>query len=594
MGEHDQYKPSKDEFLITGLFGSFLYILLSILIIYTLLKYKRNVLIHTFFISMFLMCIFEIPRFLSIAILQDYQSKLFYIFHLISTIFFFISFSLVCIQWSTLLKLGTYISIVYSYQGIFIANLLFGIIDFIAMIKCGISPSLHQFFRSNFFLWFTFLDTFKNLLYSSLLSFYGLKLILKFYRYNTIELTYNLFQNDQTVYKNSFYGQKKTAFGIALKKLTIVLFLSTLCFIIRIIMLISKIIALRGNILVSSPTIPLFGFLWFCLSDFIPRSIPSLAFVYLMSMNKGDYRRNNTNSNDLLKGNYMKQDNYQRVSSGVENNKNNNNSIGGSGKDSSDHPFMMSNYYDNEDDENGSFDENSSYNHNGEEEEEEEEYDDDLSEYLSESNYTDDYLKKFLVSSNLSDDDDHLLDDRGTGQGEEDEEVIFFHSKNNEGNKDLNGKKIKLTRQHSAGSSKRASTPKSSSKTQPTLNRKHSSWASLSSGLSLNHFFSSSTKSTTTTTPFGSNNSPTTQSSSKNNNNSPKRSGSNSLSNNTKNNDRDRDRASDDGSNQNISMTLFTSLSQLTNSSGRVSPPGKNDGYNNPNPNSVTKRSIEV
>jgi len=48
-------------------------------------------------------------------------------------------------------------------------------------------------------------------------------------------------------------------------------------------MLIVKMVAVHASEMVTSPSFSLFGLLWFCLSDFIPRAAPTLAFIFLMS-----------------------------------------------------------------------------------------------------------------------------------------------------------------------------------------------------------------------------------------------------------------------------------------------------------------------
>lgn len=68
MGEETEYKPSDDEFLITGLFGSGIYVLLAVLVVHALSKSPSNPSTKIFFLLMLLMCIFEVPRFLAIAI----------------------------------------------------------------------------------------------------------------------------------------------------------------------------------------------------------------------------------------------------------------------------------------------------------------------------------------------------------------------------------------------------------------------------------------------------------------------------------------------------------------------------------------------
>jgi hypothetical protein len=540
MGEHQQYKPSNDEFLITGLFGAALYIFLATIILSVLLKHPKNKFSKIFFLSMLLVCLFEIPRFLSIAITTNYQSKLFYIFHLFSSIFFFGSFTIVCLQWSSLLKLGTYISVIYSFKGVLISNILFILIDFIAMIICGLSSSLHSFFRSAFFEWFTFIDTFKNLLYSSLLFFYGVKLILKFYRYNSLEISYHFFQSDLTPITSSAtssslpstinYGQRKTAFGIALKKLTIVLFVTTVCFFVRVMMLIVKLIALRGDLLMSSPTVPLFGFVWFLLSDWIPRCIPSFAFVYLMNMKRSNLKRGG-NTEGLLKGAFMRQP--SPLGSGEANG----------------HPFAF-NYDDDDDDDDDDF---SSLN----DPEGGENFDED--EYLTESRYSDDPTRPYSLKpyewSEGSEENVYL------GDGIDDEQVVFL----NQGGKGGRNQSSSSTNQ------------KTSSSKFSFLNRNHYSWTALSSGFSLSNLTSAGNS---LSNPSASATEITSQT-------SPPAPAATPV---------EGDDISMTSFTSLAQLTPKRRSEGASTNTGRVSPQQKNDGYNNTDPDSIRlqRKSVEL
>ena len=71
-------------------------------------------------------------------------------------------------------------------------------------------------------------------------------------------------------------------FRKALIRVTTVLVIATICFTIRIIMLIVKMVAFHDSVVVSSPGFPLFGFGWFVFSDFIPRVVPTVAFIAAM------------------------------------------------------------------------------------------------------------------------------------------------------------------------------------------------------------------------------------------------------------------------------------------------------------------------
>lgn len=210
-----------------------------------------------------------------------------------------------CLQWSSLLKLGSYVKVLFSVNMIVAINVLFILFDLIAIIMCAKESSLVDFFESFFFYIYIFGDALKNIFFSLLLAFYGIRLIIKFYRYSTIELnekedSHNLLQRQHSV------------FSTALSRLTITLIVASFCFVTRLIMLILKSIALNSEDTVTSSTFPLFGFYWFCFSDFIPRVLPSLTFVLLMrskrrgikreldtSLHKGisNSRQSNRNSN---------------------------------------------------------------------------------------------------------------------------------------------------------------------------------------------------------------------------------------------------------------------------------------------------------
>jgi hypothetical protein len=193
-------------------------------------------------------------------------------------------------------------SVMYSMPGLLLANAAFGLSDVVAMIVCGQSNSLNSFFQSSYYEVYTFIDTLKNLFYSGLLAFYGLKLIMKFYRYSSIELSERLFADREMASGTDHSGRvsgsnKASVFSTALYRLTVVLAIATVSFFIRVFMLVLKTAALHTDTTVSSPTAPLFGFLWFTFSDFIPRCLPSFALVYLMKAKKRSVRRDYTSSN---------------------------------------------------------------------------------------------------------------------------------------------------------------------------------------------------------------------------------------------------------------------------------------------------------
>lgn len=266
MAKIDEYNPSGFEYLVTGIIGTIIYIWLVGLVTLALSKGVRNSQTRAFFYLLLVMCLFEIPRYLTICIFEDYNSRMTYVCHIFASTIYFAAFSIVCSQWAGLLQLGMIAGYIYSNSGLFFANIFFGLFDFIAAIFCLAADDLEMFFESFPFAVYILVDAVKTTFYSALLAYYGIKLVLKFYRYNKIELAIG----------------NNNIFGTALNRVTIVLMISTICSLVRISMLIMKLLATHTHMIVTRSYFSLFGLLWFVCSDFIPRVLPSYMFIILM------------------------------------------------------------------------------------------------------------------------------------------------------------------------------------------------------------------------------------------------------------------------------------------------------------------------
>lgn len=272
------YMPTKQEYILTGIFGIGLYsviLYLSIASAWVGFKSKST---RRFFGSIGLMALLEIPRYFDLAIDASYTSRICYSFHIIAGIFFFLGFSIVCRQWSGLLQLGSYFRMVYGYHGLIISNVSFAVIDFVAIVFCLMSGSLDGFFFSVAFVVITLVEGIRNSIYSGFLTYYGLKLVKRFWHFSRLER--------QVSRRYCCYISDDQVFTRVVLRLTGVLFLTTLCFVFRMTMLVAKMAELHSPKELTSPSFPLFGFWWFTFSDFIPRAVPSLAFIFLMRTKK--------------------------------------------------------------------------------------------------------------------------------------------------------------------------------------------------------------------------------------------------------------------------------------------------------------------
>lgn len=284
---------------IVGIIGILIYSIILFLSIFILLSRKfskQQYISQVFYLSSILMSLLEYPRFIQFITENQYTSKVAYAFHIISSYLFFTMFTIVCYQWSSLLDLDSYSKSLYNKPSLLIANLAFLCNDLQAIIYLGsTNGSLMDFFESIDYGIYTIIDGIRNLVYSSILTYYGVILISRFWHYST---TYTEWDSQNTLntlstneenepcptIKFKFMSKYKTprkAFMNAVFKITIILSISTICFILRITMLITKLIFLHSTNSITYQN--LYSVSWFIFADFIPRSLPMIIIMTLMN-----------------------------------------------------------------------------------------------------------------------------------------------------------------------------------------------------------------------------------------------------------------------------------------------------------------------
>lgn len=294
--------------MATGVIGILIFMLIAGLCVTSILQGFKSQSTQQFFITILVMSVLELPRYFDLAVDASYTSITCYCFHIAAGPFFFLGYSIVCWQWSGLLELGSYFKAVYGYNGLLVANIVFVIIDLTALIICATSPSLAAYFESTAFIVITFLEACRNIVYSSFLSFYGLKLVRRFSQFSKRELQTQSSSHDQSEQSTCLTWCKCTCtcqpakedqvFTRVVTRLTSVLLLVTFCFFLRFIMLIGKMAELHTEKEYTNHSFPLFGLLWFVLADFIPRAVPSLAFIFLMRQKRPTSTKTNQSASD--------------------------------------------------------------------------------------------------------------------------------------------------------------------------------------------------------------------------------------------------------------------------------------------------------
>jgi hypothetical protein len=177
---HGEFQPEDIEFVATGTIGILIFLFVFGLSVYALWLNTRRELYNVFYASMLVMCVFEFPRYFLMTMSGHYDSIAGYAAHIVSGILFFLCLAVVSYTFANILELGPYTKVIYSKFGLAVAFGVHSVIDFSAFIVCLQSQSMATFFASLSYRVYTVFDIVQNLTYSSVLVFYGMRLI---YRY---------------------------------------------------------------------------------------------------------------------------------------------------------------------------------------------------------------------------------------------------------------------------------------------------------------------------------------------------------------------------------------------------------------------------
>jgi hypothetical protein len=176
----DEFRPLSEELMAVGIIGIVLYFIVLFCALYSSMHRSKSMEMKYFYASLGFLACFEFPRYFSMAITGKYDCVLCYAFHIVANFLYFTCLALVAVTFARILELGSYVSLMYSKRGIFFAVAFQGVIDFAAFIICLQKNSLFLFFNSDLYQAFVMFDMFQNVLYSVVLSFYGLRLIFRF------------------------------------------------------------------------------------------------------------------------------------------------------------------------------------------------------------------------------------------------------------------------------------------------------------------------------------------------------------------------------------------------------------------------------
>jgi hypothetical protein len=238
-----------------GICGVVLFGFLLILAMIALIASKKHKYSKRIFGFASLMCIFELPRCVSLIVERSYHDRTTYILHMFANLFFFMSFTFVCLllheavdlskttshlRSKLVLKRSKIETVLLTKHSLYLTNAIFLIFIIVTSVYCALSSSLFEFFRDDtMFQIYTCFDVSKNLVYSVALLFFGCKLRKRI----------KGFSNQFTIHQDSSFQEKLilNRLEFAVRKLIIVMSICIIAFLLRSIMLILKLLVVEQD-----------------------------------------------------------------------------------------------------------------------------------------------------------------------------------------------------------------------------------------------------------------------------------------------------------------------------------------------------------
>jgi hypothetical protein len=174
-----QYQPLPGENLATGIFGILLFSSIIISVFFLQLSRSKTTLNRLFYASLAMMAVLELPRFVYIAKDRSYNSIEAYAIHILAGIFYFICLAIIGMTFANILELGSLTQMIYSKRGLALAIMAHTAVDISGLAYCVQSKSLGAFFSSIYYRFYIIFDIAQNLSYSTILVFFGLRLIFR-------------------------------------------------------------------------------------------------------------------------------------------------------------------------------------------------------------------------------------------------------------------------------------------------------------------------------------------------------------------------------------------------------------------------------
>mmetsp|Transcript_360 Transcript_360/g.445 ORF Transcript_360/g.445 Transcript_360/m.445 type:complete len:337 (+) Transcript_360:97-1107(+) len=266
------------DFKFTGTLGSFLFCILVLIALSGFLKTpstahgKWFTAKQNYFLAVFLMATLDLPRYLVVAIDNDYgcsRKTWIYALHMLANAFFFSSYSIICSLWQETVGGGNKI-IIFTRPMLVTLNAIFFLISLVGVWVCVHQETIFDFFETTFYVVYTVFTACKNLFFFSAISWSGFQLLWPLYKLGRSN------QHIQDENLSNVAAQLRPL----MFKIKVLVAVVSISGVLRFIMLCIKISILDESSSSSSSwfTSPA----WWVFDDFLPRLLPTSGFMLLM------------------------------------------------------------------------------------------------------------------------------------------------------------------------------------------------------------------------------------------------------------------------------------------------------------------------
>lgn len=224
----------------------------------------------------------EFPRYFELINSGTYTSRWAYSFHLLATIFYYLSLSLVVFSIAgRLLGLDKSGKLLKS---LIISNAVFAVLVIVAVEQCVTADTLGEFFRTPFYTAFSICDATKNGIFGGVILFKAVWNLVNTKKFiNSLDSsTSNHLRTPRDV-ESATWKQEQSRLRTArrLSRLIKLLIALNLCLLLRVITLGIKLYLLTAQDGKRSlGALLLYGQIWSIMDDLIPRGVPLLLFLF--------------------------------------------------------------------------------------------------------------------------------------------------------------------------------------------------------------------------------------------------------------------------------------------------------------------------